>query len=172
MRRSGWFPVPRRLLVCPDQIGANDIAVYVAISSFANRDGVAWPATRTIAKRGRVSRSTVRRARGRLVAAGLLTFEPRRSPDGDATSHLYRLPDLTTRDRGNSREDVGQTGADSGSDTRGGVGQSRATNENQGNETKRTISARQTLSTGRIGSKLRDVADRQKQNPRQEKGRA
>lgn len=67
-----------------------EMAVLLAIADSADKDtGEAWPSQATIARRARQSDRNVRNVIGRLVAAGWLSVEDRRRPNGSRASSLY-----------------------------------------------------------------------------------
>jgi DNA-binding transcriptional MocR family regulator len=126
-----------------------DLVVYNALDYFANSDGMTWASISTIAKKGKISASTVKRALPRLEHMGYIVRERRYRPDSkELDTTLYKL---LFRSRGTSitgakvkseRTEAGseRTWADShGSDrlvpTAQEVGSERARNETNINET-------------------------------------
>jgi DNA-binding MarR family transcriptional regulator len=64
--------IPLSLILDSPGIKASTIAVYVALASFADVNGIAWPSIKTTAKRAKVSQATVRKEIHRLETYGLL----------------------------------------------------------------------------------------------------
>ena len=86
--------IPLSLILDSPGIKASTIAVYVALASFADVNGVAWPSIKTTAMRAKVSQATVRKEIHRLESFGLLIIKPRSeiiSGKPVSTSHLYTL---------------------------------------------------------------------------------
>lgn len=70
----------------------SEMAVLLAIADSADKDtGEAWPSQATIAQRARQTDRSVRNVIGRLVAAGWLSVEERRRPNGSRRSSLYTV---------------------------------------------------------------------------------
>jgi DNA-binding transcriptional MocR family regulator len=67
------------------------VAVYMYLKGRANKDGICWPAVRTIARELHLSRATVQRALRELQASGWLVKENRYRDNGSSTSNLYRI---------------------------------------------------------------------------------
>ena len=86
--------IPLSLILDSPGVKASTIAVYVALASFADVNGIAWPSIKTTAKRAKVSQATVRKEIDRLKSYGLLLVKPRtKIINGKRidTSHLYTL---------------------------------------------------------------------------------
>lgn len=86
--------IPLSLILDSPGVKASTIAVYVALASFADVNGIAWPSIKTTAKRAKVSQATVRKEIHHLESFGLLLVKPRTEIiDGKSrnTSHLYTL---------------------------------------------------------------------------------
>lgn len=86
--------IPLSLILDSPGIKASTIAVYVALASFADVNGIAWPSIKTTAIRAKVSQATVRKEIDRLKSYGLLLVKPRTEIiNGKSmnTSHLYTL---------------------------------------------------------------------------------
>lgn len=104
------------------------LAVFVALLRRANRKrgNTCFPSIKTISVESGVSLTTTKDAIRDLAEAGLLTVQPRRSPEGDATSNLYTLlrPGWSDSDGGRSGDDrpVGRQATD-------GVGRQTTTNQ-------------------------------------------
>lgn len=64
-------------------------AVLFYLKDHADSEGKCWPGIRTIAGDLGLSRSTVKRALGELVEAGVIAKEARRRENGGYTSNLY-----------------------------------------------------------------------------------
>jgi Helix-turn-helix domain len=77
-------------------IGAYGIAIYGLLSRHMNRKtGQCYPKIDTIAKTLRLGHSTVKKYLRKMEKAGLIESQARRDPEGDPTSNLYTLLDLT-----------------------------------------------------------------------------
>lgn len=86
--------IPLSLILDSPGLKASTIAVYVALASFADVNGIAWPSIKTTAMRAKVSQATVRKEIHRLESYGLLIIKPRTEIIGGksmSTSHLYTL---------------------------------------------------------------------------------
>lgn len=86
--------IPFSILEFPELKSAT-IATYVALASFADIEGKAWPSIKTLAHRSKVSQATVRKEIERLQSFGLLVVHPRiKIVNGKpmSSSHLYLLP--------------------------------------------------------------------------------
>lgn len=83
--------VPDAVLDSRD-IDRNAKLVLIILLRFANQDGECWPSIAAIARRARMSKSSVKRAIGSLVNANLLSYA-RRTEEGtdEPASNLYRL---------------------------------------------------------------------------------
>ncbi len=66
-------------------------AVYIYLKDHSNKEGTCWPGINTIAAGVSLSRSTVKRALGDLVKAGLVEKSSRWRENGGVTSNLYRV---------------------------------------------------------------------------------
>jgi len=71
-----------------------EVAVYVALRSFADREGYGYPRTKTIAERAGVAVNTVRNAIQKMRSHNLLTTSERRRPDGSLAGLDYFLIDV------------------------------------------------------------------------------
>jgi len=65
--------------------------VYIYLKDHANKEGTCWPGINTIAAGVSLSRSTVKRALGDLMRAGLVEKSSRWRENGGLTSNLYRI---------------------------------------------------------------------------------
>ena len=75
-----------------EQIGATAVALYCALSRYANRQtGVCWPSITTLSVKLRLGRNTVKKYLRVLVQHGLVEWHPRWDEAGDQTSHLYTV---------------------------------------------------------------------------------
>lgn len=85
------------------------LKVYVILAAkYADRDtGEAYPSRRTLAHDSGISDDTLDRSVKELKAAGALTVEARKSPEGDRTSNLYTVVYV----RGRGRMDAGTVAA-------------------------------------------------------------
>lgn len=86
-----WAMVPVWVL---KHLKAGDIAVYVALRSFADQDGAAYPRQKVIAERAGMSESATKRAIQRMRDKGLLTSTHRYREDGSISGCDYLLTDL------------------------------------------------------------------------------
>jgi hypothetical protein len=73
------------------RIDGQMIATYLALSSYADREGLAYPGLPAIAKRARLGTTAAREAIRRLEALGVVGVTPRRAEDGSQSSNLYRI---------------------------------------------------------------------------------
>jgi len=81
-----------------ENLSSNDVLVYATISRFAdNRTGVAYPSRLTIARLSRCSESTVDRCVQRLVDAGLIEKQTRRTAKGDPDTNLYVVHEVAAQ---------------------------------------------------------------------------
>lgn len=91
-RKPGWLWIDHAVLIEHGAaLGANGIAVYVGLASYANQDHQAWPGIRGLAKRVGVGTATVQRAIAQLEALGLVQVERVESRQGDRDTNRYRL---------------------------------------------------------------------------------
>ncbi len=74
-------------------------AVYIYLKDHSNKEGTCWPGINTIAAGVSLSRSTVKRALGDLVRAGLVEKSSRWRENGGLTSNLYRMSGADTATR-------------------------------------------------------------------------
>jgi hypothetical protein len=65
--------------------------VLAALIKHSNSDGLCYPSIETVARGCGFSRPTAKRAINELVRRGVVESKPRRHPDGDFDSTLYRL---------------------------------------------------------------------------------
>ena len=65
--------------------------VYIYLKDHSNKEGTCWPGINTIAVGLNLSRSTVKRALGDLVKAGLVEKSSRWRENGSLSSNLYRI---------------------------------------------------------------------------------
>ncbi len=65
--------------------------VYIYLKDHSNKEGTCWPGIKTIAAGVSLSRSTVKRALGDLVQAGLVEKTRRWRENGSLSSNLYRV---------------------------------------------------------------------------------
>lgn len=87
----GWTRVDDIVIRRMPEIGATAYAVYSVVAMHADRDGRCWPSIGRIAAIAGVGRRTVQRAIERLVDAGLIEVERRRTAAGGCRSNLYRV---------------------------------------------------------------------------------
>ena len=67
------------------------LAVFTALSSFAGKDRVVWPALRTLAKMVGMQERSVQRHVAELEAKGVISRVARFDESGRQTSNTYRL---------------------------------------------------------------------------------
>lgn len=67
------------------------VSVYIYLFDRANKNGECWPAIPTIAKKLKLSESTIRRALRDLRKAELLKTEQRYREKGGKSSLLYKI---------------------------------------------------------------------------------
>ena len=77
--------------------------ILIHIWAYANEDGVCWPSISRLCQDSSMSRSTVQRVLGRLIAKGILKKEQRKREDGSTSSNCYYV---TTGDVTLTREGV------------------------------------------------------------------
>jgi hypothetical protein len=76
------------------QIGANGIAIYVALATYARHDTqTCFPSIKRLASLVHLSRATVKRTLRTLEKCGLVNTQARQDGEGDPTSNLYTLLD-------------------------------------------------------------------------------
>jgi hypothetical protein len=73
---------------------AAEITVYVALRSFADRQGDAYPSVRKVADLAGVAKSTAEKAVARMRELGLLTSSRRHREDGSISGCDYHLVDV------------------------------------------------------------------------------
>jgi hypothetical protein len=97
LKRAHFFSLDNDIIdVHAKTIGAIGVAVYTALSRFANRKtGVCWPSIGRLAQLLALARNTVKAALRTLEGVGLIAIQRRRDPAGDATSHRYTLLDCS-----------------------------------------------------------------------------
>lgn len=69
----------------------NELLLYIAMLSRANRKGICFPSVSLLAKEARMSESTVRRTRASLVNKGLVTVTRRVIGDSRNDTNLYQV---------------------------------------------------------------------------------
>ena len=74
-----------------DELPHRAITVYMYLRDRSGAAGSCWPGINKIASDLGLSRSTVKRALGELVAKGYLLKEERHRPNGSNTSNLYTI---------------------------------------------------------------------------------
>lgn len=87
-----WAMVP--VWVLRAGLTGAEIAVYVSLRSYADREGSAWPSVQSIADRAGASRRTAERAIARMRDLGLLETSQWHRPDGSIGGCSYRLRDV------------------------------------------------------------------------------
>ena len=97
LKRAHFFGLDNDIIdIRAKTIGATALAVYTALSRFANRKtGECWPSIGRLAQLLDLARNTVKTALRKLEEVGLITIKRRRDPAGDATSHRYTLLDCS-----------------------------------------------------------------------------
>jgi hypothetical protein len=75
-------------------LGGSELAVYVAMRSFANRHGEGWPRVKAIAERANVAKRTAEKAISRFRELGLLTSVQRHREDGSIKGCTYYMRDV------------------------------------------------------------------------------
>lgn len=94
-RRRGYFTIDNVLLdAYGAQLGPHGIAVYAALSRFANQEQECWPTYRTITDRTGVSRRQIVREIEKLEALKIIAVTRRVDEKGQRTSHLYTLLEI------------------------------------------------------------------------------
>lgn len=99
-----WAMVPIWVLDATDEHGkrlsGSEIRVYVAIRSFADQQGRAFPFVETIAERAKVDQRTAEKAITRLRSMGLVSTTRRYRDDGSIARCDYKLRDTPSRPNG------------------------------------------------------------------------
>lgn len=90
MKSGGFAAVPNWLLEREDVTG-QALLVYLALASFADGEGVAFPSLRVLAARARLARSTTAEVLKGLRELGAIAWEQQRRPDGSLGVSVYRL---------------------------------------------------------------------------------
>jgi hypothetical protein len=83
--------VPHWLIREYELLNGNELLLYLAMLSRADRKGICYPSVALLAREARMSESTVRRTRNRLVDKGLVTVTRRTIGDSRNDSNLYRV---------------------------------------------------------------------------------
>ena len=86
-------------------IGAYGVAVYAALSRYANREGQAWPSIQTLAAQLAIAPNTVRRTLATLEQHSLLSVTRRRTERDLNLSSIYTLVNPNTNSS-TSRDEV------------------------------------------------------------------
>jgi len=87
-----WAMVPAWVL--SKGLAPAELAVYISLRSFADRQGGAHPKARTIASRAMVAIGTARNAIQSLRDKKLISTEEMRRPDGSLAGLTYRMRDI------------------------------------------------------------------------------
>lgn len=138
---NGKFAIVPREMPEDERLKALDIIVYVALDTFVNSAGEAWPSLPVIAERAKVSSATVKRSIQRLQSAGYIVKRQRRRPGKkEFDSTLYELPFRRGEDN-SVRTEVRPDGAGVGSLKCAGsaLPVQEVGSERDGNDTHRTI---------------------------------
>ncbi|QDH93109.1 helix-turn-helix DNA binding domain protein [Microbacterium phage Margaery] len=85
---AGYAIIPR-WMTKDERFTANMILTYVALQSYADESGVAFPSLPKLAARARLGQSTTRAALAKLAAMGVVQKRTRRRDDGGQRSNLY-----------------------------------------------------------------------------------
>lgn len=88
---GAWAYVPQWILRY--KLNGSEMRTYVALRTYANQQGVAWPKVKTLAERAYVDVSTAEKAISKLRNLGLLTTTVRRRDDGTVYACTYMLRD-------------------------------------------------------------------------------
>lgn len=83
--------LPHWLIRESEYLDGNELLLYIAMLSRANSKGICFPSVSLLAKEARMSESTVRRTRKRLVDKGLVTVTRRMIGDSRNDSNLYQV---------------------------------------------------------------------------------
>lgn len=83
--------VPHWLIREHELLNGNELLLYLAMLSRADRKGICYPSVALLAREARMSESTVRRTRNRLVDKGLVTVTRRTIGDSRNDSNLYQV---------------------------------------------------------------------------------
>jgi hypothetical protein len=92
-------------------LDSRDKMVALCIADhYNNKEGCAWPSTRTIEQRTGLSRRTVFRSIAALIDEGVITADNRHRGNGSQQSNAYRFPGITSEARATQAQG-GVTGA-------------------------------------------------------------
>jgi len=94
VRRKGGYTVVLDAIIDREDIGGNDLLVYLVLCRFADKAGECWPSYQTIADRAGIARSTAAKSLKNLEALGVLSHK-RQHGDKGQTSNLYTVLDDT-----------------------------------------------------------------------------
>ena len=102
MRRKNWFSVDNKIIdYYAKEIGPYGVLVYIALTRYAHVETqMCFPSYKTIADKLGISRRMVIYAIKKLVAAGLIKVERRRSGSNDSYSNIYTLFDVSEQKGG------------------------------------------------------------------------
>lgn len=78
-------------LIRDSDLDGNELLLYLAMLSRADKKGICYPSVKRLALDARMSESTVRRTRSRLVERGLVTVTRRTIGDSRNDSNLYQV---------------------------------------------------------------------------------
>lgn len=78
-------------LIRDSDLDGNELLLYLAMLSRADKKGLCFPSVSTLAKEARMSPSSVRRTRERLIEKGLVTVTRRKLKDKRNDSNLYQV---------------------------------------------------------------------------------
>jgi hypothetical protein len=112
----------------PNLAKPGDVAVAMAIASFANSQGKAWPSNATITKRAHVGHTFVSDSIKRLKAMGVLDWVDR-TAKGESNLYTIRAP-IGVADQSPSEERIGSKTLSNGNGSTETVGQ-RVRRENR-----------------------------------------
>lgn len=123
---TGHFTLIPNWIIRESDLTRNELLVYIALLSRADRVGVTWPSVPTIAKDSRLSVSSVKSTVKMLEARGLIqrTMRPRQDKNND--TNVYRVASAEPREPLANPRDMSRKTAHPGSTPDPGVGQSLA----------------------------------------------
>lgn len=97
-RKGLKFGIVDAAVIRAPGLTAQSKLAYAVLTTYADGDRESYPARSTIAQAMGCSTDTLDRALKALVAAGWLTVQERRGPDGEQRSSVYALNDLERTD--------------------------------------------------------------------------
>lgn len=107
-RKHGGFTIIYDRVLEDSRLRRNDILVYVALCKHADKERKAFPSISTIARVGRIAKSTVQESLKHMQALGYLSKQHRVRNNGSKSSNRYYLDEIGPGDI--PETDIGYTG--------------------------------------------------------------